>query len=276
MADPVDTKGADDVKPEDKDVKVIPDTNDTDDNGKPADVKPDDKAGDPPVDTGDDTGEDGDASGEGAEDRDDAPEFDPEKWGDTGDETGNSVLRLLNEGGATPDEAKALVYDAVSEGKPENIDKAALIEKVGKDRANLIMAGITNFVRDRKDKAEAGARAIYDAAGGKENWDKMLPWVNKLPDADRKEYISQLDAGGLATKLAVQDLVQKYNADPKNKALEKQEIIGDANRAVQKVEGISQREYGDKLLALQRRNAATPEARAELMAQRRAGRKAGL
>ena len=203
-------------------------------------------------------------------------DFNVEEWGSTGSDVGDSVLRLLNEGGASPDEAKSLLYDAVVAGDPSSIDRDALVEKVGADRANLIMAGVTNFVNDNKARQDAHVKTVHDAVGGKENWDTMLPWVNALPKEDAAQYISLLDQGGLQAKLAVKDLYNRYNADPKNKSLAKTELIGTSGPGKSVVEGITQNEYGRQLLILSNRNKATPQALESLRAQRRAGVRSGI
>lgn len=209
---------------------------------------------------------------------DDKPkEFDKEVWGTTGDEVGDSVLQLLSDNGMTTDDAKALLFDPVKNGDPTKIDRDALVEKVGKAQANLILAGVENFVSKRNAAAEAGVKVVHDAAGGKEAWDKVLPWLNSkaVSEEDRAEYRDLIDKGGKSAELAVRDIVSKYNADPKNEAIGKKEVIGDG-RSNSEPKGISQRQYGDQLLKLQRTGKATPEARAALLAQRRLGRKQGI
>ncbi len=214
---------------------------------------------------------------EPAESKEEAPEFDEGIWGTTGSEVGDSVLRLLNDGGVDPDQAKSLMYDAIQAGKPEEIDRDALVEKVGKARATLIMAGVNNFVTAQANAQAAQVAAVHEAAGSRENWETMLPWVNSLPAKQAAEYSDLIDQGGLQARLAVRDLVGKYNADPKTKSLASTEIVGDASAGAKgRVDGISQSEYGRQLLILNKRNIATPAALAELKARRAAGKKAGI
>lgn len=203
-------------------------------------------------------------------------EFDTDVWGTTGDEAGDSVLQLLHESGVEVDTAKALLFDAVQAGKPEDIDRDALVEKVGKVKATLIMAGIENFVGKRSEATAKAVAAVHEAAGGKEAWETMLPWVSKaIPEEELSEYRDMIDAGGVKAKLAVGELVKRYNADPKNERLSKKEVVGD--NTVKAVEpGLTQRQYGDQLVALNRAGKATPEARAKLLAARNRGKKQGI
>ncbi len=214
---------------------------------------------------------------EAGKSKEESPKFDESLWGTTGSEVGDSVLRLLNDGGVDPDQAKSLMYDAIQDGRPEDIDRDALVEKVGKDRATLIMAGVNNFVTTRANAQAAQVAAVYKAAGSRENWETMLPWVNSLPAEQAAEYSGLIDQGGLQAKLAVQDLVVKYNADPKTKSLAATEIVGDASAGAKgRVDGISQSEYGRQLLILNKRNIATPAALQDLKARRAAGKRAGI
>jgi hypothetical protein len=204
-----------------------------------------------------------------------APEFDPAAWSDERDEVADSVFQLLHEGGATPDEAKSLLYDAVQAGKVEDIDKDALVEKVGKARANLIMAGVKNFITERNQRTEAAVQAVHKTAGGQAAWEKVAKWVGENQPEGLDEYRAMIDAGGRQAELAVAALVKMHNADPKTKSIGKTEIMGDGPSNKQQ-EGISQRAYGDRLAKLHRQNKATDEARSELLRLRRLGRQQGL
>lgn len=204
-------------------------------------------------------------------------DFDREVWGDPGDEIAESVFQVLSDSGVTPTDAKALLFDAVQAGDPSKIDKDALVEKVGKHNANLILAGVNNYISAENARVASAVKAVHDAAGGEQNWKTVIDWVNKnVQDADLNEYRELIDAGGKKASLAVKELVSLYNADPKTTALGKEEVLGDNTPARSQKKGITQREYGDRLDKLHRTGKATPEARAELLALRRAGRAQGL
>jgi hypothetical protein len=209
------------------------------------------------------------------ETKDEAPEFDPTQWSDERDEVADSVFQLLHEGGATPDEAKALLYDAIQSGKVEDIDKDALTEKVGKARANLIMAGVKNFIADREAATAAAVETVHKIAGGKRAWDAVAKWARETSPEGLAEYTAMIDAGGKQAELAVQSLVRLHNADPKTKSVGKTEIIGDGVSRKQE-EGISQLEYGKRLDVLSRRGGATDGERADLLRLRRLGRQQGI
>lgn len=218
---------------------------------------------------------------EGAEEEAEAdakPEaLDNSVWGDTGDDVGNSVLETLQNSGVSTEEAKALLWDAVAAGDPTKVDRDALVEKVGKANATLIMAGIET-VTAKNNAAIAEVTAIaHETAGSKEGWEKTTAWARKnMSEDDLAELKAMIDKGGRAAKFATAELVSAYNADPKNTSLNagKGQVTPDA-KSTKKVEGISRLEYGQQMLQLQRRGASQDEF-AALRAKRNAGKAQGL
>ena len=218
--------------------------------------------------------DDPDANGAG---EDDEKELDTAVWGDAGDEVANSVLSTLQNSGVTTDEAKALLWDAVEAGDPTKVDRDALVEKVGKDRATLIMAGIENVTSRNNARIEEVTTIANETAGSKENWSKATKWaVAKLPENELNELRDMLDKGGRQAKFAAGEIVARYNADPKNTALTagKNQIKpdGKANTALKP---ITRREYGE-LLDKAHRTRAGEAAIKQLRARRELGKKQGI
>lgn len=214
---------------------------------------------------------------EAAKEADKAKEYDPAVWGDTGSDVGNSVIQVLSESGVTPEEAKALVYDAAKAGDPSKIDRAALEAKVGKAAANIIISGVNSLINEDKQKADAIAASVAEAAGGKDAWDLIKVWALKnVSEEDLNEYRGMIDAGGKQATLAAKALKEAYNGDAKNEKLGKRVVEGGVKNAPKAEAGLTKRAYGDKLSLLQRQGKATPEARAALYAQRKAGIAQGL
>lgn len=204
-------------------------------------------------------------------------ELDTKVWGDAGDEVANSVLLTLQNSGVSTEDAKALLWDAVETGDPSKVDRDALVEKVGKAKATLIMAGIENVTSKNNARIDEVMGIASEAAGGKDNWTKATKWaLAKMPEADLNELRGMLDKGGRQAKFAASELVARYNADPKNTALTagKGQVQPDA-KATTAVKGISRREYGEQLDRLYRKGAGEAEFNS-LRAQRAAGKKQGL
>lgn len=268
---------ADDINDnnDNNDTQVV-DQNTPDAANPPADP-PADPPATPPADQ--DTGDTGD--NEDGENGDSTAEFDPADWyGETDERSdhADSVFEILHTSGVSQDEAKALLFDAVQSGKPEDIDINALTEKVGKANAHLIITGVKAYVADAEAKVNAITEIVHSAAGGKDSWnDKVIPWIkDNIPEDERGEYADMINAGGRQAELAAAEMVRRYNADPKNTSLGRKELRGDANNSKKTEPGLSQRAYGDALNKLHRTNQATPEKLAELRAARRRGRAQGL
>lgn len=218
-----------------------------------------------------------DANSEDDLNADDDKELDTAVWGDAGDEVANSVLATLQNSGVTTDEAKALLWDAVEAGDPTKVDRDALVEKVGKDRATLIMAGIENVTSRNNARIEEVTTIANETAGSKENWSKATKWaVAKLPENELNELRDMLDKGGRQAKFAAGEIVARYNADPKNTELTagKNQIKpdGKANTALKP---ITRREYGE-LLDKAHRTRAGEAAIQQLRARRELGKKQGI
>lgn len=225
------------------------------------------------------SGEEGEDTG--AEDEntpdDDAKELDTAVWGDTGDEVANSVLQTLQNSGVSTDDAKALLWDAVEAGDPSKVDRDALVEKVGKAKATLIMAGVENVTSRNNKRVAEVSKIAHESAGGEDNWKKATAWaLDKMPESDLNELRGMLDKGGRQATFAAKEIVARYNEDPKNTSLTagKSQLKPDSTRGV-KVEGISRREYGVRLDKLHRKGGSEAEFNA-LRAQRQAGKKQGI
>ena len=205
------------------------------------------------------------------------PELDTSVWGDAGDDIANSVLQTLQNSGVTTEEAKALLWDAVQNGDPARIDRDALVEKVGKAKATLIMAGVENVISRNNQKIAEVSRIAHESAGGPENWAKAAQWaVSALPEKELNELRDLLDKGGQPARFAAGEIVARFNADPKNTAL----TAGTAQvkpdgKAPPAVKPITRREYGIALDRLHRKGGTPAEFKA-LRAQRDAGKKQGI
>lgn len=210
-----------------------------------------------------------------------------ESWGDvaeSGDETVDSVLDLMKESGVDVDTAKALLWEPIRDGDLSKIDRDALVEKVGKARATLIMTGAKAVVEENQRAVKAATDTVNAAAGGSENWSKVVEWAKKggISEGDLGEYADMINKGGKAAKFAAAEIVAAYNADAKNTALDagKKTLSGDSAPKTPAVKGISSAQYGDALVAAERKfGASSPKfaaARQALKAQRAAGRKQGL
>lgn len=216
-------------------------------------------------------------NGDGGGDDDEGKELDTSVWGDTGDEVGNSVLQTLQNSGVSTEEAKALLWDAVEAGDPTKVDRDTLVEKVGKAKATLIMAGIENVTSRNNAKIAEVTKVANETAGGEANWKKASAWAVKNLAADELDELrNMLDKGGRQAKFAAGEIVARYNDDPKNTALQAgSKQVQPDGKAGKAIEPMTRRDYGIALDKLHRRG-GTPTEFAALKAQRQAGIKAGI
>ena len=189
------------------------------DDGKPdsADDVADDTGGDDPDASGDD-GKDGEKEGE--DEKSPLEEEQTEDWGSTGDENGDAVLTMLQEAKVTQAEAEAMLFEAVKSNDPSKINRDLLVEKMGEAQATLIINASKDFMASNAKKIAEVTKTVHDAAGGKENWDKVADWAGKnMSDAERGEYAEMIDAGGLKAKFAAEQMIKSYEGDSKNSSL---------------------------------------------------------
>lgn len=212
------------------------------------------------------------------EDDNDDKELDTSVWGDPGnDEVGKSTLTLIQNSGMTPETALELFGKAREQMDPSLVDRDKLIEAVGKTKATLIMAGFETVTSREKARLQEVTKVVHEAAGGEDNWKKATKWATaKMDAAELDELRAMLDKGGRQAKFAADEIISRYNSDPKNTALAagKGQVTPDT-KATTTVKGITRREYGEQLDRLYRRGASESEFNA-LRAQRNAGKKQGI
>ncbi len=231
------------------------------------------------------TGKPADEQGDPAPDNkesgdDDEAELDTSVWGDgEGDEVTVSLLTTLQNSGVTPGDAKALLFDAIQAGDPTKVDRDALVEKVGKHKATLIMAGVENITSKIQTQIKQTTELVHNAAGGKDNWDKARNWAQKgISEADLNEYRDMISKGGKQADYAVKQIIAAYNADPKNTSLNAKDttVVGDSGGKAGPRKGISRSEYFTRKEKLHRSGRPTQAQLAELRELRNIGKKQGL
>ena len=211
---------------------------------------------------------------------DDEPELDTSVWGDgEGDDVTVSLLTTLQNSGVKPEEAKALLFDAIQQGDPSKVDRDALVEKVGKHKATLIMAGVENVTARIQHQIKQTTEVVHSAAGGRDNWDKARKWAQSgIQESELNEYRDMISKGGKQAEFAVAQIVKAYNADPKNTSLNAKAttIVGDGGGKADPRKGISRNEYYTRKEKLHRRGRPSQAQLAELRELRNLGKKQGL
>lgn len=166
----------------------------------------------------------------GAGDAEGAPEgVKDEEWLRTGDETADTAIDLARSSGLTKEAAEEVFGKAVESGKLEDVNVLALTEKIGKEKATLVMAGLRDFYNRKVASTAAAVQAVYTEVGGEDKWPALREWAKAhVPERELDGIRSMLDMGGTAAVLAARELVRLYNADPKTSGLNNNLTTGEA------------------------------------------------
>jgi len=141
------------------------------------------------------------------------------------DPVANSVVNLLKKAGVTPVEADTFFSKAVESGDLKDIDLTALVDKVGKDEADLIMIGVKDYHSRNSAAVKLVVDEVHKITGGEEQFTTLKNWALEKEKVDPKfsqeldEYRRMLDGTPTQARLAAQELLKAYNADPKTKSL---------------------------------------------------------
>lgn len=168
------------------------------------------------------------------EKKDDKAEDEPLKdYPDYKDEAANSAVKLLVDAGITIQEADALFRPAVEADDLSKVDVAKLTEKVGKDKATLIMIGLKDFYGRQQAETKKSLSVIYDAVGGEANWALVKAWSVGKSKTDPAhatkvaELNAMFDLNPTAAGIAAKEIRGLYEADPGNKSLQIKMVEGD-------------------------------------------------
>ena len=203
-------------------------------------------------------------------------DLDHKVWGDTGSTVGNSVLGYLQDAGVTPEDAKALLFDAAQSGDVTQIDQVALEAKLGKHGANIVMAGAKTFISEGKAKVAAVSEVVHNAVGGEETWNRVRDWaVENVSDDVLAEYRPMIDKGGAAARFAAHELAGLYNGDTANSSVQLNTRAEATSVSPPASTATTRAEYVAALEKAHKKGASQAELD-KIQAARVAGRKQGL
>lgn len=203
----------------------------------------------------------------------------------------NSAINLMKDAGMTPAEASTIFDEAAQTGDVSKVDRAALVEKIGEDRANLVLAGFNSYVAKEGEAVLQRLNTVQEAVGGADNWSSMIKWarVKAANDTAFRDEVTEInkmmnEGSTTASTLAAKHFKELYNADPKNSTITtvKVDPVVPHNKpavpAVSSATPISAREYADQMEAADRdlRGTAKVAKLREIQANREAGRRAGM
>lgn len=147
-----------------------------------------------------------------------APKKEPTKVSYT-DSAAKQVSDMITEAGLDAAQARDAITANGGKCTPE-IYKA-LVEKHGEGMASLLSSQMTQVHTDQVDASNAQDKAIYTQVAdafkgvteqsGEETWSELSTWAKaNVSNDDRKELNAVIAQGGMAAKLAVQELVSMF------------------------------------------------------------------
>lgn len=211
----------------------------------------------------------------------DAPEATSEEWDATGDKALDDAISMLREGGLKKSEAEAIFAEVIKTQDITKVDLPALEKALGKSAANLVVLGVTDYIRRTQEKNAAITTLVHETVGGKEAWDVATGWANERAKTDTKfaaelgEVADMLDRGGWQAKAAALHLQGLYEGAKEN---------GSLNKGLESPTGTAKENGAGWALGRDAYVAAMKEAQqkgdaaqiAQLRQRRQAGREAGL
>ena len=140
-----------------------------------------------------------------------APEpIEPIEYESTGDASLDLVMNFLGAAGYGP-EHPAIV--AMDNGDFGPLEKELADRKIPGAAANLRAAkeAYARVVATENAKVADRAKVVYEAAGGKEQWDSIRLWASQnATDAEKTEAAAGLRQGGLVAKAVTEYLRVRY------------------------------------------------------------------
>lgn len=169
------------------------------------------------------------------------------------DPAANAVVGLLKDAGVSPTDATAIFGKAVETGDLNQVDLAGLTEKVGKDKATLIVYGVKEYYNTKMAAVKETVDGVYKVFGGEDNFIKAREWA-KAKAANDKAFQAQVtelnklfDTSTVAAQLAAKELKTLYEGDPKNSSLSVKMQAGDAASSAYANTTMSRSDYLEQL-----------------------------
>ena len=191
------------------------------------------------------------------------------------------AVNLLKEAEISVEDANAIFAEAVESGDITKIDKKALVEKLGQDKADVVLVLAESYYNTQFSKFKAIKDEAFSLTGGEENFNSMTEWAKEKAKADPEfakdlsEFRAMLDSNQpRAIKAAISELFEIYKQDP-DTTIEADLTVGDKAASTAGVEPLSRSEYIN-LVEKAHREGNYEQVRASLWARRSAGKKKGI
>lgn len=191
------------------------------------------------------------------------------------------VVNIFKEADLPVDKANEIFSEAVETGDLAKIDRAKLVETVGEDKADIVIALAENYYNKTNAKFQEIETQIHDLVGGKEVFGEIVTWAQTKAAADKQfekdlgDYRAMIDTQNpKAIQAAVKELHDLYKADP-NTTIKADLVVGDGAGVGADNSPLTKADF-QKLINEAVRNDTYNQVSASLHARRAAGRKQGI
>lgn len=206
-----------------------------------------------------------------------------EEWIYTGNPDADAAIELMKESGLKPVEGNEIFKDGIAAGDPSKVRWDLLEARLGPAKARLVRSGVEAYYINEYAEQMKVVTHAHEKVGGEENWSKIVKWAeasskkDKEFAAERADWQKALKVGGFAARAAVDAIVSKYEADPKNSGINNSKLERGNTTPAAKQSGqpLGRAAYFD---ALEKAGGdrAPQSVKDALWARRQAGMQAGL
>lgn len=169
------------------------------------------------------------------------------------------VTALVEQAGL--DMVEVATYAKANDGQIDLDTMAALKEKHGEVFAEMIADQIKGIHTERTAEAQKKDQAVFDQVeeafkglteqSGEESWKELAAWSkDNVSNEDRVEINKLLGQGGLATKLAVQELVSAFKESQGTQEVQEADLLEADTTTHTSTGSISKSDYTRELNAL--------------------------
>lgn len=188
---------------------------------------------------------------------------------------------LMEEANLPVEEANAIFAEAVETGDLSKIKRDVLIEKIGKEKADVVLVLAESYYNTTFSAMRAIKEEAFSLTGGEENFNTMRDWAAEKAKTDvdfakdLAEFRSMLDSKQpRAIKAAVRELFDMYKQDP-DTTIPADVLAGDKTGSSAGLEPLSREDYTNEVQKAHR-DGTYDQVSTALWARRKAGMKKGI
>ena len=133
----------------------------------------------------------------------------------------NQVTNVLKDAKVSVEDANEIFKNAIEQNDISLLNTEALVEKIGKDKADIVQALAENYYNKQKQIADTLRSRAVEVTGDEATLDTVLAW-SKEKSASDPEFAKVLNearelinsGSSMAVKAAMQELYGRYQKDP--------------------------------------------------------------